>query len=71
MVDGKSCGCGQGRKEREKRKNGLDAFASRHDIRNFAEPDGMAIEMAHGAARFIEWRFIRAVACKISALETG
>jgi hypothetical protein len=71
MRGGEACRHGQGRKEREKREHGLDAFADRHDVARLAETHRVAEQKTHGAAGIGQRRFIAAVTGEPDALKAG
>ena len=50
---GQACHHGQGRKQRQQREHGLDAFAGGHDAGRLAEAHRVAKQMAHGAPRIV------------------
>ncbi len=62
---------GQGRKEREEREHGLDAFARGHDAARFAEAHRVAEQITHGAARIGKRRFAGSVAIEPGPLQPG
>lgn len=60
---------GHRRKQRQQGKNGLDAFACRHDVFGRPEPHRMAQQIAHRAPRFWQRGLAAAVAGEPGALQ--
>ena len=61
----------QGRKQRQQREHGLDAFAGGHDAGRLAEAHRVPKELAHGALRIGNGGLAAPVAGKPGALQAG